>query len=71
MQMQIQNIRAGFSKCPLFQQLTMRVLQSYNDQQSYQGPEVYIWVMDWVSEQVSEIAVHSNNPFIMLCVFMG
>ena len=40
-------------------------------------PEVYIWAMDqvsngsskrwikWASEQVSEIAIHSDKPFIM------
>ena len=34
------NIRAGLSKCPLFRQLTMKVLRT--DQRGYQGPEVYM-----------------------------
>ena len=60
-----------------FWQLTMKVLST--DRQSYQRPEVYIWVMDqvikqlseWVSKWVSEIAIPSDNLFITLRVFTG
>ena len=45
-------MRAELLKCPLFRQLTTKVLRT--DQQSFQGPEVYIWVMDRVSERASE-----------------
>ena len=32
---------------------------------------IYIWLMDWTSEWVSEFAIVSDNPCITLRVFTG
>ena len=45
-------MREELLKCRFFRQLTTKVLRI--DQQSFQGQEVYIWVMDRVSERANE-----------------